>query len=157
MSVASFGLAEAYVMRKIHKEKLKQIEEERSTYSGGKSGAKKSGGGLFKCAKGSPSLSMKFLIKHMSYVKIPGCGFSPAREEYIRASAFGHRKCILEGTWRLKNPKGEIEEEKATSLGGKSGAKQSGGGLFKAVSKIHPNNTQDTGTDSAVAKQAGSG
>ncbi|KAH7510629.1 hypothetical protein FEM48_ZijujUnG0106200 [Ziziphus jujuba var. spinosa] len=48
MSVAGFGMAEVYVMRKIQKEKLKQIEEEKATSSGDKSGTKQSGGGLFK-------------------------------------------------------------------------------------------------------------
>ncbi|XP_062162650.1 probable LL-diaminopimelate aminotransferase, chloroplastic isoform X2 [Alnus glutinosa] len=36
-------------------------------------------------------------------VTVPGRGFGPGGEEYIRVSAFGHRECILEASRRLKN------------------------------------------------------
>lgn len=43
------------------------------------------------------------ILEKTHVVTIPGSGFGPAGEEYIRISAFGHRERILEATRRLKN------------------------------------------------------
>lgn len=43
------------------------------------------------------------ILEKTHVVTIPGSGFGPAGEEYVRVSAFGHRDCILEAARRLKN------------------------------------------------------
>lgn len=35
-------------------------------------------------------------------ITVPGCGFGPGGEEFIRISAFGHRETIIEASQRLK-------------------------------------------------------
>ncbi|KAF3445753.1 hypothetical protein FNV43_RR10930 [Rhamnella rubrinervis] len=42
------------------------------------------------------------ILEKTHVVTIPGSGFGPAGEHYIRVSAFGHRDCILEASMRLK-------------------------------------------------------
>ncbi|KAE8077365.1 hypothetical protein FH972_015936 [Carpinus fangiana] len=43
------------------------------------------------------------ILEKTHIVTVPGRGFGPGGEEYIRVSAFGHRECILEASRRLKN------------------------------------------------------
>lgn len=43
------------------------------------------------------------ILEKTHIVTIPGKGFGPAGEEYIRVGAFGHRESILEASARLKN------------------------------------------------------
>ncbi|KAI9200943.1 hypothetical protein LWI28_015494 [Acer negundo] len=43
------------------------------------------------------------ILEKTHIVTVPGSGFGPGGEEYIRVSAFGHRECILEASRRLKN------------------------------------------------------
>ncbi|KAH7567805.1 hypothetical protein JRO89_XS07G0154000 [Xanthoceras sorbifolium] len=43
------------------------------------------------------------ILEKTDIVTIPGRGFGPGGEEYIRVSAFGHRECIMEASRRLKN------------------------------------------------------
>lgn len=43
------------------------------------------------------------ILEKTHLVTIPGKGFGPAGEEYIRVGAFGHRESILEASARLKN------------------------------------------------------
>ncbi|XP_059434738.1 aminotransferase ALD1, chloroplastic-like [Corylus avellana] len=43
------------------------------------------------------------ILEKTHIVTVPGRGFGPGGEEYIRVSAFGHRGCILEASRRLKN------------------------------------------------------
>ncbi|KAF5746824.1 hypothetical protein HS088_TW06G00999 [Tripterygium wilfordii] len=53
---------------------------------------------------GSSSLNVfNEILERTHIVTIPGKGFGPAGEEYIRLSAFGHRECILEAASRLQN------------------------------------------------------
>ena len=41
------------------------------------------------------------ILERAAIVTIPGIGFGPGGEEYVRVSAFGHRECILEASRRL--------------------------------------------------------
>ncbi|KAK9270705.1 hypothetical protein L1049_026288 [Liquidambar formosana] len=43
------------------------------------------------------------ILEKTHILTVPGQGFGPGGEEYIRLSAFGHRECILEASRRLKN------------------------------------------------------
>lgn len=43
------------------------------------------------------------ILEKTHIVTIPGKGFGPAGEGYIRVGAFGHRETILEASARLKN------------------------------------------------------
>lgn len=43
------------------------------------------------------------ILEKTDIVTIPGKGFGPAGEGYIRVGAFGHRETILEASARLKN------------------------------------------------------
>ncbi|KAL5559208.1 hypothetical protein UlMin_035419, partial [Ulmus minor] len=43
------------------------------------------------------------ILEKTHIVTIPGTGFGPAGEEYIRLSAFGHRESILEASRRLRS------------------------------------------------------
>ncbi|CAM8971686.1 unnamed protein product [Rhodiola kirilowii] len=43
------------------------------------------------------------ILKNTHIITVPGCGFGPGGEDYIRVSAFGHRKSIMEASTRLKN------------------------------------------------------
>lgn len=42
------------------------------------------------------------ILEKTHIITVPGSGFGPAGEGYIRISAFGHRECILEASRRLK-------------------------------------------------------
>ncbi|KAK7385268.1 hypothetical protein VNO78_30982 [Psophocarpus tetragonolobus] len=41
------------------------------------------------------------ILERAAIVTVPGTGFGPAGEGYIRLSAFGHRECVLEASRRL--------------------------------------------------------
>uniref|UniRef100_A0A2N9IHM2 Aminotransferase class I/classII large domain-containing protein n=1 Tax=Fagus sylvatica TaxID=28930 RepID=A0A2N9IHM2_FAGSY len=43
------------------------------------------------------------ILEKTHIVTVPGRGFGPCGEGYVRISAFGHRECILEASRRLKN------------------------------------------------------
>ncbi|XP_010269148.1 PREDICTED: aminotransferase ALD1-like [Nelumbo nucifera] len=43
------------------------------------------------------------ILEKTHVVTVPGRGFGPGGEEYVRVSAFGHREIILEASKRLKN------------------------------------------------------
>lgn len=43
------------------------------------------------------------ILEKTNIVTVPGRGFGPGGEEYIRVSTFGRRECILEASRRLKN------------------------------------------------------
>ncbi|XP_059653353.1 aminotransferase ALD1, chloroplastic-like isoform X1 [Cornus florida] len=43
------------------------------------------------------------ILEKTHIITVPGCGFGPGGEEYIRVAAFGHRECILEASMRLKS------------------------------------------------------
>lgn len=43
------------------------------------------------------------ILEKIHVSTVPGCGFGPGGEEYIRISAFGHRDSIIEASKRLKN------------------------------------------------------
>lgn len=43
------------------------------------------------------------ILNKAHIVTVPGIGFGPGGEEFIRVSAFAHRPCILEASRRLKN------------------------------------------------------
>lgn len=43
------------------------------------------------------------ILEKTHILTIPGSGFGPGGEEYIRISAFGRRECILEASKRLQN------------------------------------------------------
>ena len=42
------------------------------------------------------------ILEKAHIITVPGCGFGPGGEEYIRVGAFGHRDTILEASRRLK-------------------------------------------------------
>ncbi|XP_031273083.1 probable LL-diaminopimelate aminotransferase, chloroplastic [Pistacia vera] len=42
------------------------------------------------------------ILEKTHIVTVPGCGFGPGGEEYIRVSSFGHKQSILEASRRLK-------------------------------------------------------
>ncbi|XP_038708837.1 aminotransferase ALD1, chloroplastic isoform X2 [Tripterygium wilfordii] len=42
------------------------------------------------------------ILENTHIITVPGCGFGPGGEEYIRVSAFGHRESIVEASRRLK-------------------------------------------------------
>lgn len=42
------------------------------------------------------------ILEKTHIITVPGCGFGPGGEEYVRLSAFGNRDCIIEATRRLK-------------------------------------------------------
>jgi len=41
------------------------------------------------------------ILERAAIVTVPGIGFGPGGEGYVRVSAFGHRECILEASRRL--------------------------------------------------------
>lgn len=43
------------------------------------------------------------ILEKTHIVTVPGSGFGPGGEEYIRISSFGHKQSILEASRRLKN------------------------------------------------------
>lgn len=43
------------------------------------------------------------ILEKAHIITIPGTGFGPGGEEFIRISSFAHRECILEASKRLKN------------------------------------------------------
>ncbi|KAA8545583.1 hypothetical protein F0562_020367 [Nyssa sinensis] len=43
------------------------------------------------------------ILEKTHIITVPGSGFGPGGEEYIRVTAFGHRECILEASERLKS------------------------------------------------------
>lgn len=43
------------------------------------------------------------ILENTHIITVPGCGFGPGGEGYIRVSAFGHRRNIMEASSRLKN------------------------------------------------------
>ncbi|CAN6543111.1 unnamed protein product [Malus baccata var. baccata] len=45
----------------------------------------------------------KHILEKTHIITVPGSGFGPSGEEFLRISAFGHRECILEAAARLKN------------------------------------------------------
>ncbi|OVA12949.1 Aminotransferase [Macleaya cordata] len=45
----------------------------------------------------------RMILEKTHIITIPGTGFGPGGEGYIRVSALGHRKCILEASKRLTN------------------------------------------------------
>lgn len=42
------------------------------------------------------------ILEKTHIITVPGSGFGPGGEEYIRFSAYGNRKCILEASQRMK-------------------------------------------------------
>ncbi|CAN6678658.1 unnamed protein product [Malus baccata var. baccata] len=44
----------------------------------------------------------KDILEKTHIITVPGSGFGPSGEEFLRISAFGHRECILEAAARLK-------------------------------------------------------
>ncbi|PON74098.1 LL-diaminopimelate aminotransferase [Parasponia andersonii] len=44
-----------------------------------------------------------YILENAHIITVPGSGFGPGGEEYIRVSAFGHRETILEASRRLKS------------------------------------------------------
>ncbi|GLT96680.1 hypothetical protein SLE2022_142860 [Rubroshorea leprosula] len=42
------------------------------------------------------------ILEKAHIITVPGCGFGPGGDGYIRMSAFGHRESILEASWRLE-------------------------------------------------------
>ncbi|CAI0439229.1 unnamed protein product [Linum tenue] len=42
------------------------------------------------------------ILEKANIITVPGCGFGPGGEEFLRISAFGHRESILEAARRLK-------------------------------------------------------
>lgn len=42
------------------------------------------------------------ILEKANIITVPGSGFGPGGEEYIRVTAFGHRESILEASARLK-------------------------------------------------------
>lgn len=43
------------------------------------------------------------ILEKAHILTVPGSGFGPGGEEYIRVTAFGHRECILEASKRLRS------------------------------------------------------
>lgn len=43
------------------------------------------------------------ILEKTHVITVPGSGFGPAGEEFIRVTAFGHRHDILEASKRMKN------------------------------------------------------
>lgn len=43
------------------------------------------------------------ILEKAHIITIPGTGFGPGGEEFIRISSFAHRECILKAAKRLKN------------------------------------------------------
>ena len=43
------------------------------------------------------------ILEKTDIITVPGSGFGPGGEEYIRFSAYGSRKCILEASKRMKS------------------------------------------------------
>lgn len=43
------------------------------------------------------------ILEKANIITVPGSGFGPGGEEYIRVTAFGHRESIREASARLKN------------------------------------------------------
>ncbi|KAJ7959060.1 LL-diaminopimelate aminotransferase [Quillaja saponaria] len=43
------------------------------------------------------------ILEKTDIVTVPGVGFGPGGEGYVRVSSFGHRECILEASKRLRN------------------------------------------------------
>lgn len=43
------------------------------------------------------------ILEKAHIITVPGSGFGPGGEEYVRVSAFGHRETILEASRRLKS------------------------------------------------------
>ncbi|KAK9286759.1 hypothetical protein L1049_015163 [Liquidambar formosana] len=43
------------------------------------------------------------ILEKTHIITVPGCGFGPGGEEYIRLGAFGHRECIVEASGRLRS------------------------------------------------------
>lgn len=43
------------------------------------------------------------ILEKTHIITVPGSGFGPGGEEYIRVTAFGHRECILEASSRLRS------------------------------------------------------
>lgn len=43
------------------------------------------------------------ILQKTDIITVPGSGFGPGGEEFIRVGAFGHRETILEASTRLKS------------------------------------------------------
>lgn len=43
------------------------------------------------------------ILEKVNLITVPGSGFGPGGEEYIRVTAFGHRESILEASARLRS------------------------------------------------------
>lgn len=43
------------------------------------------------------------ILEKIHIITVPGSGFGPGGEEYLRFSAYGNRKCILEASDRLES------------------------------------------------------